>query len=244
MLKFDRVYSLAKDVLVVVVLIHSITLPSSCIAQKPDKNFFNKKWVKVESNRYYFYRIVSVEGSITVIKDFSRSGKLQFEGKWEVDDSLQSFITNQGIPTLHGRIDKATWYKNGNVTKETVYLPNGTPVDTTKDVRSFCTQYFKWGKAYDWPELNGKKHGTMQWYHIGTGEVYVTMDYKDGVKHGKEIMFYRDRSIHMEVDYVNGQKHGKDSRYYRYPDRPKQIRVYENGKLFSKKKFDILIDWD
>jgi hypothetical protein len=238
MLKYDSMCHLVKDVLIAVVLVFTITLPNSSIAQKQDKIFFDKKWRKVESDRYYFSRAVSVEDSITVIRDYFQTGKLKFEGKWKVHDNLRSVIAQQGIPTLHGRIDKATWYsENGDITKEIIYLPEDTPVDTTRDIRTFCTQYFKRGKAYDWPELNGKKHGTMQWYHIGTGDVYVTMDYKEGLKHGKETMFYRDRSIHTEVDYVNGKRHGQDARYYRYPDRPKQIRVYENDKMKSKQKF-------
>lgn len=60
---------------------------------------------------------------------------------------------------------------------------------------------------------NSIDNAIIRSYHAND-QVYQIMPLKNGVAHGKFIVFFGDGSVHWEDDYENGVLHGKQIDYY------------------------------
>ena len=87
-------------------------------------------------------------------------------------------------------------------------------------------------KRWENPYVNGKKHGTVVYYHKD-GSTNTTEWIHDT---GTVMHFYEDGSKMSETPYVDGKWHGTKIRY-RQDGSKWWETVYENGKMISTKRF-------
>lgn len=225
--------SVFRPICVVLMLILSTIIALAQDRIESEVLYFDKKWKPTEKRGCKFYRVFGFENNLFIIKDYYCKGQLQFEGAWLLKDSSETSMRFLSNLSSHHAVGTAKWYyKNGQLKSVVDHLPIGQPCDTTKDYRTACSFYNRDGtKSHSWTELNGKIDGMLFYYDQRDGEVAATQEMSLGKAHGKHVQYATDRGVYCVTEYENDLKHGKSVIYYEYPGRPKQLKVYEKGKL-------------
>lgn len=73
--------------------------------------------------------------------------------------------------------------------------------------------------------VNGMKEGLWLEYDTRDGSLFIATSYFRGKKYGREIVYYRNRSIMTDTYYVNGVEHGE------------YISYFENGNVNEKGQY-------
>jgi antitoxin component YwqK of YwqJK toxin-antitoxin module len=204
-----------------------------------DTIYFNNKWEQCAKKKHTFYRTCSMQDSLLTITDYYKNGVMQFKGTWFISDSSQLVLRFQGNGATHGSIGTFWYYyANGKPSSKIDYLPLGQPCNAYADYETERTNYAKNGiRVANWHEVKGKEEGTVYIYDPDNGELSSTQEMKDGLLHGRKVLYYTDGTIYSTTEYQNGKKHGFHTEYYSYPFRMKYRAEYENGKMQWREEY-------
>ncbi|MDO5616736.1 MAG: hypothetical protein Q4G16_11130 [Cruoricaptor ignavus] len=222
-----------------------ILLQLGLIMFSQDKIYFDKDWQITTKENMVYYRELSQNNDLFLIKDFYKNGQLQMEG-WAKD-------TTAGSEIFDGKV---TWfYEDG---KEMMHrnFKNGQPIGKSKsyDEQGRVTQDLDY-------DAKGKYSGTYYVYKDVTNYTYVNqistykdsrpvkdITYDDDIK-GVRIEMHHDKNDEPTVKYFGnfGEYIGESIGYdydnnlhvnYTYnPMRVNYVIEYKNGKLASEKYY-------
>jgi antitoxin component YwqK of YwqJK toxin-antitoxin module len=74
-----------------------------------------------------------------------------------------------------------------------------------------------------------KLEGVRTIYGNLDGSLSETIEYKNGVMHGKRTFYYSDGKPQYITDYAGGKKHGEEINYYEKTGKIKSIRYFKDG---------------
>ena len=72
-------------------------------------------------------------------------------------------------------------------------------------------------------------------YYWENGQLHREIEYRNGLRHGKNIYWWKNGDKCWETQYQNGQKHGKSLCWYENGNKEGEAQ-YQNGKLVRKAK--------
>lgn len=168
---------------------------SPAVAQK--KTYFDYRWKKAKAKTAYYYRIITPEGNMFLVRDyFVSNDQLQMEGRFRSKKAEDD--TREGLFT--------SYYVNGQKSSEGEY--KGGKEDGK------WTFWFKNGQvkregSYD----RGSREGEWSFYHRN-GQLEGKATYKSGDIYGNYIQYYDNGEKELVINYANGKKNGEFMRYY------------------------------
>ncbi len=194
---------------IVYLLLFVILLPVFSTAQ--EKIYLDENKEKTTKKHATYYRIIDSAADLYSIKDYHKSGVIQFEG----------FATTDSGPfTLHGI---ARWYREeGTLWKECEY-DNG-------EYSGIFTEYFPSGEiASQVPYENNKINGTSKQYS-SPGVLAYMFSYVDGVVEGP-YEAYENGNLTNKGNTKDGYQHGDCYEYYGKGGSLRNFYQMREGKL-------------
>ncbi len=167
----------------------------SVFAQK--KLFFDINWNKTKEKKAYYYRTITPEGSMFLVKDyFSKNDQLQMEGRYK-SKKLEG-NTREGMFTYY--------WSNGNKKYEGEY--SAGKVDG-----QWTYWYFNGEKRCEGKYEKGDQQGEWSYYHKN-GKLKTKPTYIDDEKNGASVFFYDNGDKLEEANFSKGNLDGEFTVYY------------------------------
>ncbi len=165
-------------------------------AQK--KAFFDLNWNKTKEDKAYYYRIITEEGSLFLVKDyFSRNNQIQMEGRYR--SKKMENETREGLFTVY--------WSNGKKKHEGEYK-NG------KRDGLWTAWYFDGEKRSEGNYEKGDLQGEWSFFHRN-GQLKTKPTYLDDEKHGVSVFFYDNGDKLEDANFSKGKLDGEFTNYYK-----------------------------
>ena len=187
------------------------------------------------------------KGTPMSVEEYHNNEIVEGEYYNEKNEMINQVIKGSGIRVIrdeHENISSKETVDNGFSSLKQTFYPHGIPHTII-------------------PLCNGKIHGekkvfaltgepiSVETYHFDllhgpalyyqNGCRYLEINYRDGLKDGKEYHFVDDKTVIEETEWMQGQKHGLSTIFI---DGIPHTRFYYNDQLVSKEKYRELCEME
>lgn len=166
-----------------------ITLLTTVTLHSQDNVYFDKNWEKTDKENAEYYRIIKQSNNTFIVKDYYKSGKIQFEG---ISTTQEDPLSVEGI---------AIWYfENGNISQKGYFennIVNDSLISYYSDGQIKSLGIYKSGKLND----------TYREY-FPNGSIAGSASYQNGELNGTLIKYKSPEQIDYKVEFKNGEMNG------------------------------------